>query len=160
MAEVTDILKKIRNTRNDWLKNREPPWKTNPFDIKDIKENRKLFAGYDEQMKEFLSCVDRGQSALVTGNVGIGKTTFLKYTLEGLPKDEFKYVYCPKAPSSMKIFFGDITEYLTREKPHENDLTSLFRKAIDSIVEFVKNGMKFIVVIDELGEANKDGLHF
>lgn len=160
MAEVKELLEEVRSGENDWLKNRNPPWKTNPFDIKDIRNDRKLFAGYNEQMKQFLICVDKGQSALLTGNVGIGKTTFLKYVLNGLPTDEFKYVFIPKAPSSIKTFFADIFEFLTKKRPENSDVTTIYKMVVDEIAKFVGSGMKFIVVIDELGEAHTDVLYW
>ncbi len=160
MAEVRDLLKDVREGKNNWLKNRDPAWKINPFDIVDIKSNRKLFTGYTEQIKQFLVCVDKGQSALLTGNVGIGKTTFLEYVLNGLPTDEFKSIFIRKAPSSIKVFFADVLEHLTEKRPRNLDVTTIFKMVSDEITKFVGQGMKFIVVIDELGEGHTDVLYW
>lgn len=153
--EVKEILQQARATENSWLQSREPSWKSNPFEIKEIKD-RRLFAGYEDQLKQLLLYVDKKKSVLVTGSIGIGKTTFLKFALEGLPENEFKHVYIEKAPDSMKDFFGDILESLTGTKPTNETVTNLFKSVVVKIVDFVNDGKKFIVVIDELGDAKTD----
>ena len=155
MDRVEEILEQVRGGDNTWLQNRKPPWKRNPFEIKDV-DHRELFVGYEEELKQFLQCIDKKQSTLVSGNIGIGKTTILSYVLKGLPKNEFKSIFIPKAPTSMKNFFTEIIKSVAREKPKNDTIDSLYKIAIDKIRELTNNGIKVVIVIDELGDASKE----
>ena len=100
------------------------------------------------------------KSTLVTGNIGIGKTTILNFVLKGLPENEFKSIYLPKAPSSMKNFFSDIIESITRGKPKDGTVQSLYTIAVDEIRKLTSKEMKVVIVIDELGDASIDAMQW
>jgi type II secretory pathway predicted ATPase ExeA len=52
-------------------------WKENPFILK---IDPSLFVGYEEQVRAALKHIEnRHKVALITGNTGSGKTTFLKW---------------------------------------------------------------------------------
>lgn len=157
MDPVESILAQVRSSDNTWLKNRNPSWKENPFEIKDL-EHREFFTGYEQELRQFLQCIDKKKSTLVSGNIGIGKTTMLNYVLRGLPKDEFKSIFMPKAPSSMKNFFSEIIESITRKKSKNDTVDSLYKMAIDKIRELTSREIKVVIVIDELGDASKEAL--
>ena len=159
MDLIEEILEDVRNKDGSWLQSRNPPWKENPFEKKDLID-RELFTGYDKQLRQFLQCVLKKESALVTGSIGIGKTTILNFVLDGLPENEFKSIYMPKAPSSMKNFFSEITKSITMNEPKNNTVASLYKDAIDSISELTDNGMKVVIVIDELGDATIDAMQW
>ena len=159
MDPIEAILDQVRNSGNEWLQNRNPPWKENPFEIKDLRQ-RELFVGYEKELKQFLQCVDKKESALVSGNIGNGKTTILKYVLNGLPDTQFKTILMPKAPHSMKNFFSEIIESLTRKKPKSDTVETLYKTAIDEIRKLTSEGLKVVIVIDELGDASKDALEW
>jgi type II secretory pathway predicted ATPase ExeA len=156
---IEAILDQVRDAGNRWLQNRKPSWKENPFEIKDLK-HRELFIGYEKELKQFLQCVDKKESTLVSGNIGNGKTTILNYVLDGLPKDQFKSNFLPKAPNSMKNFFSEIIESITRKEPKSDTVESLYKMAINEIRELTNSGMKVVIVIDELGDASKDALEW
>jgi general secretion pathway protein A len=159
MDVIEEILEQVRDEDDNWLKSRNPPWKENPFEITDLK-HKELFTGYNEQLRQFLQYVLKKKSILVTGNIGIGKTTILNFVLKGLPEKEFKSIYMPKAPSSMKNFFSEIIESITRKKPKDDTVASLYKIAIDEIRKLTNKGMKVVIVIDELGDATIDAMQW
>ena len=45
MDAIEEILEQVRDEDDNWLQRRNPPWKENPFEIKNL-EHRELFTGY------------------------------------------------------------------------------------------------------------------
>ena len=116
--------------------------------------------GYEKELKQFVQCVDKKESTLVSGSIGNGKTTILNYVLAGLPEKEFKTIFMPKAPQSMKNFFSEIIESITRNKPKSDTVETLYKIAIDKIRKLTDDGKKVVIVIDELGDATKEALEW
>jgi type II secretory pathway predicted ATPase ExeA len=130
-------------------------WKENPFILK---IDPSLFVGYEEQVRAALKHIEnRHKVALITGNTGSGKTTFLKWLEKNY--DSAK-LYVSKPPANPDDFVGLFTgifgvsflDRLLNRTPTLYSLPGYINKKL--------NGKGLAFFIDEAHETNKNVLEW
>jgi type II secretory pathway predicted ATPase ExeA len=118
------MWKSISEEQKFWYK--KFGWTRNPFTI-DI--HYELFTGYESQVKEILGKINsRSGHILITGPLGVGKTTLLRWLNSRLPRREFHTVYISRPPVDFKQFVRHIFEsmgYSFEQAAREADLYNL-----------------------------------
>lgn len=150
---VAEILEEKRAFESKWLK--EQGWSFNPFTGEEIRlRDPRMFAGYKEELKQVVSNIDDLMNVFVVGAYGTGKSTFVNYLLEGLPKEEFQTSFIMKPPDSVKAFFIRIlSDYNTRFKTTES-IGGLFAVLINKIRDIAKDGRKCVIAVDEIADTS------
>jgi len=130
-------------------------WKENPFVLK---IDPKLFVGYDDQVKAVHNHIkNKHKIALVSGNTGSGKTTFLKWLEMNYDMSKLYVSKPPEKPEELVNIFTDIFgisffERLLGKKPTLYNLPNYInRKLKDEHLVFL---------IDEAHETNKNVLEW
>ena len=130
-------------------------WKENPFILK---IDPSLFVGYEEQVKAAQNHIQsKHKVALISGNTGSGKTTFLKWLEKNY--DESK-LYVSKPPENPEDFVGlfidifglSFFERLMGKKPSLYNLTKYINKKL--------KGKHLVFLLDEAHETNKNVLEW
>ncbi len=149
-----DSVNMLREDMNDNLF-QNWGWNANPFVLK---IDPKLFVGYDAQVRAALNHISNHHKiALVTGNTGAGKTTFLKW-LESQYDSHKLYVHKPPVkPEEFVDIFVDIFglsffERLFRRKPTLYNLPNYVNRKL--------KGNHLLLLMDEAHEANKEVLEW
>lgn len=130
-------------------------WKENPFVLK---IDPKLFVGYEEQVKAALKHIEnKHKIALITGNTGSGKTTFLKWIEKNYDASKLYVSKPPENPEDFVDLFIDIFglsffEKLMRRKPSLYNLTNYINKKL--------KGNHLVFLVDEAHETNKNVLEW
>lgn len=131
-------------------------WKENPFVLK---IDPALFTGYEEQLAAAKRHIEsRHKIAILTGNTGSGKTTFLKWleaNCDGVSK-----LYVSKPPGQAEEFVGIFTdifglafwERLLGLKPTLWTLPAYINKRL--------KGGQLLFLLDEAHETNRDVLEW
>jgi type II secretory pathway predicted ATPase ExeA len=124
-------------------------WKKNPFTL-DI--HPELFAGYKNEVKQILEKIRSGSGhILITGPLGIGKTTLLRWLSLSLP-DEFLTVYVARPPQEFPQLIKFLMETLgipvsKSESYYDIYNVEKFRKKV---------GKKLVIFLDEAHEFSVD----
>jgi type II secretory pathway predicted ATPase ExeA len=130
-------------------------WRENPFVLK---IDPTLFVGYEEQVKAALKHIEnKHKVALISGNTGSGKTTFLKWIEKNYDTSKLYVSKPPENPEDFVNLFIDIFglsffERLMRRRPSLYTLTNYINKKL--------KGKHLVFLIDEAHETNKNVLEW
>jgi len=130
-------------------------WKEDPFVLK---IDPKLFVGYDEQVKAALKHIEnKHKIALISGNTGAGKSTFLKWLEMNYDASKLYVSKPPENPEDFVYMFTDIFglsffEKLFNKKPTLYNLPNYINKKL--------KGEHLVFLIDEAHETNKNVLEW
>jgi len=130
-------------------------WKENPFVLK---IDPKLFVGYDEQVKAALKHIEnKHKIALISGNTGSGKTTFLKWLESNYDASKLYVSKPPEKPEDFVGLFTDIYglsffEKLLNKRPRLYNLHDYINKK--------SKGKHLVFLVDEAHETNKNVLEW
>ena len=130
-------------------------WKENPFVLK---IDPTLFVGYEEQVKAALKHIgNKHKIALISGNTGSGKTTFLKWLEKNYDTSKLYVSKPPENPEDFVNLFIDIFglsffERLMRRRPSLYTLTNYINKKL--------KGKQLVFLIDEAHETNRNVLEW
>jgi general secretion pathway protein A len=99
--------------------------------------------------ERFFYVVGLGAIGLVTGEVGSGKTTALRYALEKLHPSEYRTLYITASSGSIMEFYRQFVDALDIHIA-SNSKTVMVRVIKKEIVDYVREKkMKIVLVIDE-----------
>ncbi len=134
----------IKTEQIDWYKKKG--WAANPFTL-DV--HPELFTGHQQEVKAILEkCRTQSGHIMITGPLGIGKTTLLRWLSIHLKKD-FLTVYVSRPPRD----FGAFVKFILRNigiKVMESTEYDLY--SIDAVLR--KKGKNLFVLLDEMHEYN------
>ena len=133
----------ITEEQKDWYA--KVGWKKNPFTM-DIRPE--LFAGYKNEVKQILEKIRSGSGhILITGPLGIGKTTLMRWLSFSLPH-EFFTAYVARPPQE----FSQLIKFLmeTLGIPESKNGSSYDIYNIDKLRK--KIGKKLVILMDEAHE--------
>jgi len=119
-------------------------FRTNP-ELSEILQTEELKA----VKSRFDYTLNLGGAALVTGEIGSGKSTALRFSSEQLHPSEYKTIYITATTGSILEVYRQITEELGIEKSSNSKavMTKIIKK---EIMEFIDNRkMKVVLIIDE-----------
>jgi general secretion pathway protein A len=144
------ILQSISEEQKLWYKKLN--WGKNPFTL-DV--HPELFTGYEKEVKEVLGKINAHSGhILITGPLGIGKTTFLRWLANNLPKKEYHTVYIPR-PS---IEFNQLIQHIFQSLGYSHDqakkesnfyeLTQLRKKAKKYLILLLDEAHEFTTEIE------------
>jgi type II secretory pathway predicted ATPase ExeA len=119
---------------------------TKPLDRKDLRAEE-LFLS--EDFKEALSRLEFmkkiGGFTVISGRPGVGKTTVVRYFVQGLNNTSYKVAYAPLATVSPRGFYQQLAHLLVGYTPYTKP--QLFRAIQESIIEFVRSKNTIPVII-------------
>jgi len=130
-------------------------WNENPFVLK---IDPTLFVGYDEQVKAALKHIEnKHKIALISGNTGSGKTTFLKWIEKNYNTSNLYVSKPPENPEDFVNLFTDIFglgffERLLNKRPTLYNLPKYINKKL--------KGNHLVFLLDEAHETNKNVLEW
>ncbi|MDD5594067.1 MAG: ATP-binding protein [Candidatus Margulisbacteria bacterium] len=118
------VLKAISEDQRLWYQ--KMGWHNNPFTL-DV--HPELLTGYEKEVKEVLGKVNSHSGhILITGPLGIGKTTLLRWLAGKLPKADYHTVYIPRPPIEFNQLVAHIFQslgYSYEQAKKESDLYNL-----------------------------------
>src|SRR3989304_8980042 len=130
-------------------------WKENPFVLK---IDPKLFTGYEEQVKAALNHIaNKHKIALITGNTGSGKTTFLKWLEMNYDSSKLYVSKPPQNPDEFIPLFTDIFGFSFFERFLKKKPT------LQSLPSYVNSKLKndhLVFLVDETHETSNDVLEW
>ncbi|MFH1826219.1 MAG: AAA family ATPase [bacterium] len=138
----------ISHDQSSWLK--RLGWRKNPFTL-DI--HPELFTGYRKEVKEILEKLSsRSGHILITGPLGVGKTTLLRWLASFLRKDSFP-IYIPRPPLEFDQVIKLIAENLGVYQKGKLDydiyhLNRLRKKADKPLVLLMDEAHEFSVELE------------
>ena len=123
---------------------KKEPFGTN-LKIKEVFETKELKA----VLKRFHYTVRLGEIALVTGEIGSGKSTALRYSADQLHPSEYKTFYVTATSGSILELYRQITAEMGIYQSSNSKavMTRLIRHEIIELVDGKK--MKAVLIIDE-----------
>lgn len=130
-------------------------WRENPFVLK---IDPSLFVGYEEQVKAALNHIKNGHKvALIVGNTGSGKTTFLKWLEKNYDESKLYVSKPPDDPEDFVRLFTDIFglsffDRIFKRQPSLYSLPAYINKKL--------NNKHLVFFIDEAHETNKNVLEW
>lgn len=130
-------------------------WKENPFVLK---IDPKLFVGYDEQVSAAKKHIEnRHKIALISGNTGAGKSTFLKWLEMNYDTSKLYIGKPPENPEDfVSIFTGifglSLWEKILNKRPTLYNLPNYINKKL--------KGEHLVFLVDEAHETNKNVLEW
>jgi type II secretory pathway predicted ATPase ExeA len=127
-------------------------WKKNPF-THDI--HPELFAGYKNEVKTILEKIRSASGhILITGPLGIGKTTLLRWLSLSLP-DEYRPIYIARPPQEFRQLTSFIVERMGLSEPKHESFYDIYnidvlRKKIDKrLILLMDEAHEFTVEIEK-----------
>ncbi|MFA4844914.1 MAG: ATP-binding protein [Candidatus Margulisiibacteriota bacterium] len=118
------VLKSISEDQRLW--SQKMGWRNNPFTL-DV--HPELLTGYEKEVKEVLGKINSHSGhILISGPLGIGKTTLLRWLAGQLPKGEYHTVYIPRPPIEFNQLVAHIFQslgYSYEQAKKESDLYNL-----------------------------------
>lgn len=117
-----------------------------PFHITADPRSLFLSEGHKEALAAIVHGVRSGKGFIVvTGEVGVGKTTVLRAALEHLEADHVKVIYIPYPQITVEDLLRQIGESLGERRDGAIDVVRL----LELLIEHYKQGTPVVVVIDE-----------
>lgn len=117
---------------------------TPEIDRKDIMET----AAVKGVQSRILHAVDIGAATLVTGEIGSGKSTALRYVIGGFHPSQYRIVYITATSGSILELYRQIS-YEMNIGLSSNSKAVMTRSIKEEILELVHKKMKVVLVIDE-----------
>jgi type II secretory pathway predicted ATPase ExeA len=130
-------------------------WRENPFILK---IDPTLFVGYEEQVKAAQNHIqNKHKVALISGNTGSGKTTFLRWLEKNYDESKIYVSKPPENPEDFVNLFIDIFgisffERIMGKRPSLYNLTNYINKKL--------KGKHLVFLLDEAHETNKSVLEW
>jgi len=125
-------------------------WHRNPFSL-DV--HSELFTGYKKEVKEVLSKISaRSGHVLIVGDLGVGKTTMLRWLSNNLPKD-INPIYVPRPPQDFNQlirFISDSVGFSPKNAQDYNiyNLNRFCRKLKKGLVLLLDEAHEFTVEVE------------
>lgn len=144
----TKMRKAISNEQAKWYA--KWGWRKNPFTL-DI--HPELFTGYRKEVKSILEKINaRSGHVLVTGPLGVGKTTLLRWLSSHLASD-FMAVYVSRPPQEFRELIKLIVQNMNLGTKNLDDydvyhLDNLRRKAGKNLVILLDEAHEFTIEIE------------
>lgn len=152
MSRIAELLSEKREIETKWLK--EQGWSFNPFAGEEPRlRDPRMYSGYRGELRQAITNIDDLINVFVVGSFGVGKSTFINYLIEGLPKGEFQTSFTTKPSRSVKTFLRKIlSDFNVQTDPIET-IGGLFANLINTIRNIEDNRQKCIIAIDEIADA-------
>lgn len=144
------IWDSISSEQRHWYRRKN--WKGNPFSL-NISQG--LFTGYSKEVKTILEKINtRSGHILITGPLGVGKTSMLRWLTTQLPKKEFMPIYISRPPLDFNELVRHIYESMgdntdqARKEANLYNLNKLRQKIKKNIIILLDEAHEFTVEVE------------